>query len=65
MTVLGIILFLIFGGIFLSIAGFLISLAVACVASGWSLASALVCRLRYGSWSKPVRETPHGIDAYN
>lgn len=65
MTIVGIILFLIFGGIFLSIAGFLISLAVACLVGGWSLASALVCRLRYGSWSKPVKELPSGFDAYN
>jgi hypothetical protein len=67
MTVIGIVLFLIVAGIALSIAGFLLNLALAFLLGGWALASAIVCRLRYGSWSKPPtpESLPRGIERFN
>lgn len=53
-VILGIIIFCVAASIGLSILGFGLSLIFAFLSIGWSLCSAVVNRLRFGTWDKPA-----------
>lgn len=56
MIVLQIIVGLFLMGLALSVFGFILNVILAFIIGGWSIASAIVCRLRYGTWDKPEKE---------